>query len=41
VLLGSIRGQDIAKALLLLFGLVGIVAATLGNSWFATVLRTQ
>lgn len=41
VLLGSIRGQDIAKLLLLLFGLAGIVAATLGNSWFATVLRTQ
>jgi hypothetical protein len=41
VLLGSIRGQDIAKALLLLFGIVGIVAATLGNNWFATVLRTQ
>ena len=41
VLLGSIRGQDIAKALLLLFGIVGIVAATLGNSWFATALRTQ
>ena len=41
VLLGSIRGQDIAKLLLLLFGLAGIVAATFGNSWFATVLRTQ
>jgi hypothetical protein len=41
VLLGSIRGQDIAKALLLLFGIVGIVAATLGNNWFASVLRTQ
>lgn len=41
VLLGSIRGQDIAKALLLMFGIVGIVAATLGNNWFATVLRTQ
>ena len=41
VLLGSIRGQDIAKALLLLFGLVGIVAATLGSTWFATALKTQ
>ena len=41
VLLGSIRGQDIAKALLLLFGLIGIVAATMGQDWFARVLRTQ
>ena len=41
VLLGSIRGQDLAKALLLLFGLVGVVAATLGSTWFAAALRTQ
>lgn len=41
VLLGSIRGQDIAKGLLLLFGIVGIVAATFGSTWFAAVLRTQ
>jgi hypothetical protein len=41
VLLGSIRGQDIAKGILLLFGIVGIAAATLGNDWFAMVLRTQ
>jgi hypothetical protein len=41
VLLGSIRGQDIAKALLLLIGLAGIVSATLGNDWAARLLRTQ
>lgn len=41
VLLGSIRGQDLAKALLLLFGIVGIAAATLGVGWFAAALRTQ
>jgi len=41
VLLGSIRGQDLAKALLLLFGIVGIVAATFGITWFATVLNTR
>jgi hypothetical protein len=42
VLLGSIRGQDLAKALLLLFGIVGIAAATFFNmGWFASVLRTQ
>ena len=41
VLLGSIRGQDIAKAILLLFGLIGIVAATMGHDWFARVLHTE
>ena len=41
VLLGSIRGTDIAKALLLLLGLVGIVSATLGNNWAAAILRTR
>ncbi len=41
VLLGSIRGQDLAKALLLLFGLVGIAAATFGVTWFAEALRSQ
>ena len=41
VLLGSIRGQDIAKALLLLFGIIGIAAATFGVNWFAAALRTQ
>jgi len=41
ILLGSIRGTDIAKALLLLLGLVGIVSATLGNNWAAGLLKTQ
>ena len=41
VLLGSIRGQDLAKALLLLFGVVGIAAATFGITWFATALNTR
>ncbi len=42
ILLGSIRGQDLAKALLLLFGIVGIAAGTFFHvTWFATALRTQ
>jgi len=41
VLLGSIRGQDITKALLILWGLIGIVAASLGHTWFAEVIKTQ
>jgi hypothetical protein len=41
ILLGSIRGTDLAKALLLLLGLVGIVSATLGHNWAAALLKTR
>ena len=41
VLLGSIRGQDIYKALCILVGLAGIVAASLGNTWIARILQTR
>ena len=41
VLLGSIRGQDIFKALCLLVGIVGIVYATMGNMWIAELLQTR
>ncbi|HEX7078765.1 MAG TPA: DUF6754 domain-containing protein [Candidatus Eisenbacteria bacterium] len=41
VLLGSIRAQDIIKALCIVWGLVGIVAASLGAGWFATVIQTR
>ncbi|MGE5174823.1 MAG: DUF6754 domain-containing protein [Hyphomicrobiales bacterium] len=41
VLLGSIRAQDIIKALCLLWGLIGIVVASAGNSWFSTVIQTR
>lgn len=41
ILLGSIRGTDLAKALLLLLGLAGIVSATLGHNWAAALLRTR
>ncbi len=41
VLLGSIRGQDLFKALCLLTGIIGIVAMTMGATWFATLFQTK
>ncbi len=41
VLLGSMRGQDIAKAILLALALIGIVAASFGVHGVAEVFRTQ
>ena len=41
VLLGSIRGQDIFKALCIVVGITGIVFATFGNPWVAQILQTQ
>jgi hypothetical protein len=41
VLLGSMRGQDIAKGLIMLLGILGIVAASLGVTWTAEIFKTQ
>jgi hypothetical protein len=41
VLLGSIRGQDLFKALCLLTGIIGIGAMTMGATWFATLFQTK
>jgi hypothetical protein len=41
VLLGSIRGQDIYKALCIVVGLAGIVAASFGSMWIAQILQTR
>jgi hypothetical protein len=41
VLLGSMRGQDLAKAVLLGIGISGIVAVSLGATWFVNFVRTQ
>jgi hypothetical protein len=41
VLLGSMRGQDIAKALLIVVGISGIVAVSLGATWFLNLVKTQ
>ena len=41
VLLGSVRGQDIAKAILIVLGILGIVAASFGVHGVADLFRTQ
>lgn len=41
VLLGSMRGQDIAKAVLLAVGIIGIIAVSFGATWFVDLVRTQ
>jgi len=41
ILLGSMRAQDIAKALVILLGIAGIVFASLGLSWFPNLFKTQ
>jgi hypothetical protein len=41
VLLGSTRGQDIAKGILILLGLLGVLLASFGNTWLSTAMRTQ
>jgi len=41
ILLGSMRAQDIAKAIVILLGIAGIVLASLGMSWFPNLFKTQ
>ena len=41
VLLGSMRAQDIAKGIVILLGIAGIIAASLGATWFAALFKTQ
>ncbi|HEY6222072.1 MAG TPA: DUF6754 domain-containing protein, partial [Candidatus Eisenbacteria bacterium] len=41
VLLGSVRGQDIAKAILIVLGILGIVATSFGVHGVADLFRTQ
>ncbi len=41
VLLGSMRGQDIAKAILLVLGIVGVIAASFGNTWLVEHMKTR
>ena len=41
VLLGSMRGQDISKAIVILLGIGGIIATSLGATWFAALFKTQ
>ena len=41
VLLGSVRGQDIAKAILIVLGILGIAAASFGVHGVADLFKTQ
>jgi hypothetical protein len=41
VLLGSMRGQDIAKGILMIVGLSGVLAVSLGFTWFVNLVQTQ
>lgn len=41
VLLGSTRGQDIAKAILLAIGILGVIATSFGVHGIATLLQTK
>jgi uncharacterized protein DUF6754 len=41
ILLGSMRAQDIAKAIVIVLGIAGIVFASLGAGWFPDLFKTQ
>ena len=41
ILLGSMRAQDIAKAIVILLGITGILVASLGGTWFPNLFKTQ
>jgi len=41
ILMGSMRAQDIAKAIVILLGIAGIVVASLGGTWFPNLFKTQ
>jgi hypothetical protein len=41
VLLGAMRGQDIAKAILIVLVVFGVIFASFGHTWLADLMRTQ
>jgi uncharacterized protein DUF6754 len=41
ILLGSMRAQDIAKGAIIVLGIVGIIATSLGATWFAALFKTK
>ncbi|HZI88916.1 MAG TPA: DUF6754 domain-containing protein, partial [Candidatus Polarisedimenticolia bacterium] len=41
ILLGSMRAQDIAKAIVIVLGIAGILIASLGGTWFPNLFKTQ
>jgi len=41
ILLGSMRAQDIAKAIVILLGIAGIIVTSLGLTWYPNLFKTQ
>ncbi len=41
ILLGSMRAQDIAKGVVILLGIAGIIMASLGATWFPALFKTK
>jgi len=41
ILLGSMRAQDIAKAMVILLGIAGIILASLGLTWYPDLFKTK
>ncbi len=41
ILLGSMRAQDIAKAMVILLGIVGIIVTSLGLTWYPDLFKTK
>jgi hypothetical protein len=41
ILLGSMRAQDIAKAIVILLGIAGIIVTSLGLTWYPDLFKTK
>ena len=41
ILLGSIRAQDIAKGIVIVLGIAGIIATSFGLTWFPVLFKTK
>jgi hypothetical protein len=41
VMLGSIKGQDLAKVLLVAAGIIGVVMTSLGHDWYAALFNAR
>ena len=41
ILLGSMRAQDIAKAMVIVLGIIGIILTSLGLAWYPNLFKTK
>jgi hypothetical protein len=41
ILLGSMRAQDIAKAMVIVLGILGIILTSLGLAWYPNLFKTK